>query len=152
MIEAERFWAKVQKGPGCWLWMGSLSSKDPNKAYGTLHDKGKSLRASRIAWELANGKPFPSERMACHTCDNPRCVNPEHIYPGTARDNALDAIHRGRQHFPNRTKTHCVRGHPFSGDNFYFDKDGERVCRACKRIRKYKSRATKRRERINEYA
>lgn len=57
----------------------------------------KARRAHRVAWEEANG-PIPDEMLVCHRCDNPPCVNVDHLYLGTHADNARDRVARGRQH------------------------------------------------------
>jgi len=124
-----RFWSKVDKrGPDeCWPWLASLRN-----SRGIIWVDGKHRKASQIAWELANGKPFPAGMDACHSCDNPPCVNPSHIWPGTARDNALDASRKGRLVFPARNKTHCQKGHPYSGENLYITpRRFGRRCRTC---------------------
>ena len=86
-----RFIAKVIKTSTCWLWTGAKT----RDGYGHIIYNGRYRKAPQIAWELANGRPFPKELWALHTCNNPGCVNPEHIYPGTARDNHLDAVKSG---------------------------------------------------------
>lgn len=88
------FWAKVEKRGEleCWDWTGS---KDRH-GYGMFPYKGKMQRASRYALELS-GVVIPHGHYACHTCDNPSCVNPSHIYAGTPKDNSADKINRKRQ-------------------------------------------------------
>jgi hypothetical protein len=87
-----RFWAKVEKTEGCWLWTGSLDTH----GYGSLFWGGTTRRASRVSLILA-GRPPPDGMLVCHTCDNPRCVRPEHLFLGTNLDNARDCIRKGRK-------------------------------------------------------
>ena len=87
-----RFWARVQKSDGCWLWEGARS--DVN--YG-LHwtDEKRLEGAHRFSYRLHHGD-IPSGLMVCHHCDNPPCVNPEHLFMGTVLDNMRDMIRKGR--------------------------------------------------------
>lgn len=75
----------------CWLWTGYT---DP-KGYGRIHSNGRIYFTHRVALELA-GIPVPGDKLVCHTCDNPTCVNPKHLYVGTHKDNAKDKVERGR--------------------------------------------------------
>lgn len=90
-----RFWNKVRKlGPNeCWVW--TTKSGERAKRYGVFLINGRSHIASRVAWELANGK-ISKGLFVCHHCDNPPCCNPSHLFLGTPRDNYMDAIRKGR--------------------------------------------------------
>ena len=103
---AERFLAKVvRRGPDeCWLWTGS-QDKD---GYGVFHvpvggGRQKKVRSTRYAYEHWVG-PVPDGRIMCHTCDNPPCVNPAHLFPGTPSDNTQDAMAKGRWNPPRGTR------------------------------------------------
>lgn len=90
-----RFWGKVQiKGNDeCWPW---TAGKYP-KGYGKFKRNGSAQVASRVAWELHNNALL-GDRFACHTCHNPSCCNPNHIYAGDAQTNAADAKRAKRNH------------------------------------------------------
>lgn len=106
-----RFWEKVQKSPGCWLWTASITGGKPGREYGqfavTRLNGGGQHRfyAHRFAWMLAHG-PIPEGFEICHSCDQPRCVNVAHMRLGTRLDNMGDAASRGRLHVsrPSRQK------------------------------------------------
>ncbi len=92
---AERFHAKVMPVPeaGCWLWTASTS-----KGYGQL-SRGTGLspyKAHRLSWELHRG-PIPEGMDMLHKCDTPSCVNPDHLFVGTAKDNVDDMDSKGRR-------------------------------------------------------
>lgn len=86
----QRFLVKVDKTSDCWLWTGEIS----NKGYGRFRYKGSRVSAHRVSYTLFKGEI----RGLCvlHKCDNPRCVNPDHLFLGTHRDNLMDAIKKGR--------------------------------------------------------
>lgn len=90
----------------CWPWTAGRNSLGYGVAYiGAPHLKGRKtmpVLATRLSWVLANRKDIPEGLMVCHHCDNPQCINPHHLYAGTAKDNVRDAISRGRM--PQRAK------------------------------------------------
>ena len=114
---------------GCWEWTAGRNAL----GYGQLYFKGFRSAATRIIYCAIHG-PFDSALDVCHSCDNPLCVNPEHIRVDTHRNNLRDASKRKRLN--GQWKTHCKRGHPLSGDNLYIDpSSGFRQCKACCRER-----------------
>ena len=95
----DRFWDKVDRPEeGCWPWVASTDEK----GYGFIKRGGygrkgsSNIRAHRVSWMLFNG-PIPEGMCICHKCDNPNCVNPEHLFLGTMKDNCHDRDRKGRQ-------------------------------------------------------
>lgn len=104
----ERFLAQVEKREtGCHEWTGHTT-----EGYGGLNINGKGYRAHRVSYRFFVG-PIPDGLMVLHKCDNTRCVNPEHLFVGTARDNVHDMISKGRDSF-GEPKEFCLRGHKLS--------------------------------------
>lgn len=88
-----RFWNKVdiQGLNDCWDWIAGCS-KD---GYGHFHLDYVDWRAHRLAWTLVNG-PIPKGMHICHHCDNPKCINPRHLFLCTNEMNSADMIAKGR--------------------------------------------------------
>jgi hypothetical protein len=82
----------VDPNTGCWLWQGAHN----RRGYGRLYYSGKDYRAHRLAYVAFVG-PIPNNMLVCHRCDVPQCVNPEHLFLGTAQDNESDKVSKGRQ-------------------------------------------------------
>jgi hypothetical protein len=92
-MDAERFWSHVQPAAAdaCWPWQGTITAH----GYGQISDAGRSRRAHRLAYELAVGE-IPEGQQVCHRCDNPPCVNPAHLFLGSAAANQHDKRAKGR--------------------------------------------------------
>lgn len=104
---ADRFWSKVAKvdGEGCWLWQAGQN----RHGYGAFYLNGRNHPAPRIAYELTYG-PIPEGMLACHRCDNPQCVRPDHLFLGDTRANAVDMVAKGRSAVSG--DRHWIHEHP----------------------------------------
>jgi hypothetical protein len=87
-----RQFVNCQEFNRCHFWSGSTS-----KGYGRFKLQGRLFSATRLAYYLAY-KIDPNTKHVCHTCDNPRCCNPKHLWLGTSRENTLDSVQKGRYH------------------------------------------------------
>lgn len=108
---ADQFWSKVHQTEGCWFWLRTTD----RDGYGVLTIGGRQRRAAQVAWELVNDSPFPTGMQACHHCDTPGCVRPDHIFVGTNQDNTRDSTEKGRRATGDRNgkRTHpesVIRG------------------------------------------
>lgn len=138
---------KADLATGCWIWMAACTGKN---RYGVFSVNRKNVFAHRYSYSIAHG-PIPLGMFVCHKCDNPPCVNPDHLFLGTHTDNMRDARNKGRLRVPyemeghipwRRLQTMCKRGHPFDEKNTYVMRDGRRQCRAChnaKTARRYRA-------------
>ena len=91
----ERFWSKVNKGPGCWEWQAATDQD----GYGRLTVQRINLRVHTLSYIMKYG-PIEKEICVLHHCDNPPCVNPEHLFLGTKKDNKHDSMKKGRNFIP----------------------------------------------------
>ena len=89
-----RFWDNILKTDGCWLWQGTKCATE-GFTYGQAWHEGKRWKAHRLSWLLHKGA-IPARMCICHTCDNPLCVNPDHLFLGTQGDNNTDRHNKGR--------------------------------------------------------
>lgn len=86
----KRFFDKINKTENCWLWTAATRGKT---GYGAFKYKGKVVDAHRLSYELHNG-PIEKGLLVCHKCDIKLCVNPDHLYLGTYKQNLLDTYAR----------------------------------------------------------
>ena len=90
-----RYWSRVHKTDGCWLWTGTTVRSGYGHIAAYIGGKQYAFRAHRIAALIA-GHDIPTGMLVCHSCDNPSCVNPAHLFVGTNRDNQRDMFAKGR--------------------------------------------------------
>ena len=100
----ESWWGNVVKTDSCWMWCGNRHLK----GYGQFKLPGYPYRVHRASWEIHYGK-IPNGLHVLHRCDNPGCVNPEHLFLGTHADNMKDCSTKGRIAVPDQ------RGEAHSG-------------------------------------
>jgi hypothetical protein len=121
--DCARFWSKVRKSDQCWEWSGCLRN-----GYGCFTIGRSTLLAHRVVWEMVYGRGAAQGSFICHTCDNPPCVRPDHLFLGNNSLNMIDSVQKKRHR--NARKTHCVHGHLFDQANTY-RLNGKRECRRC---------------------
>lgn len=122
----------------CWLWNGP---KMKNDSRGCFSVNNKTFTAPRMALALKLGYALRSDQWALHSCDNPRCVNPDHLWVGDQKDNMADCAAKGRMHRQNTSI--CINGHTYTAETTMLKKSGVKVCRLC-HARSMGKRAVKR--------
>ena len=150
----QRLLSKLEKTDSCWLCIGRLNKN----SYGVIIVNGKQWMAHRLSYAVFKGE-IPDGMFVCHSCDNPSCVNPDHLWLGSATDNFRDSESKGRaswqlarsvggeKYVYFMRKPHCRKGHELSDDNVnLFVLPTGRVCRKCKECQRFYAREWKRRK------
>lgn len=135
------FWTTIRYDAttGCWNWTGCRSSN----GYGQMRYMGRMVSVHRLSAHFYLKLSLESELEVLHRCDNPGCFNPKHLFIGTQSDNIRDAFQKSRKTSPQIVKTHCPKGHPYSGSNLRIRiKNGStgRVCKRCNLLATWKRR------------
>jgi hypothetical protein len=123
---------------GCWHWKGwkciGKFMHDRELGYPEGGYRGKKLRLTRLIASWNIGRPLIEGEVACHKCDHPPCINPEHLWVGTVSDNTQDRLKKGRDH--HSSLTHCPRGHEYAvHGRRHNSKANWRSCSICARAR-----------------
>lgn len=127
-----------KKANACWEH-NYVGTKEGYARFYIYNKKGnrtrKSVALHRLFYYLYNGD-FNDNLLVCHTCDNPKCINPAHLFLGTHADNAKDKKVKNRARNGHTNKTHCKRGHEFTNKNTRYRNNGKwRICITCQDIR-----------------
>ena len=96
---------KIDPSTGCWEWQLSKNKL----GYGLMRHENKMRTPHRVSYEHYNNTTIPPDMCVCHTCDNPSCINPEHLWLGTRKENTADMENKGRHMYWGR---HNWRGVP----------------------------------------
>jgi hypothetical protein len=129
----DRFWAKVEKTDGCWIWAAGRTGE----GYGSFSLNRRTLLAHRVAYEVLRG-PIPVGLVLDHLCRNRACVNPKHLEPVTQQVNTMRGIGLAAI---NARKDRCDAGHRYDERNTHAT-PGMRRCRPCnaEAARRYRER------------
>jgi hypothetical protein len=130
----ERLLSKIEKNEhGCWIWTGAIRN-----GYGCLKVNRKTIDAHRLSYKVFKG-PIKEGLLVCHTCDTPSCINPDHLFIGTPKDNFNDALKKGRIKYNKNKK---LLKHP--SISAYNKRDCR--CKECTELNRLKSISYRRRK------
>lgn len=122
----QRLLSKIRRVKGCWVWIGSL---DKNR-YGVIRYRGETWRAHRLSFMIIGKNRLISGLVIDHfVCNNPSCINPDHMKQVTTKENNLRSESPWANNF---NKDSCApKGHSFTKDNIIWQKNGSRQCKKC---------------------
>jgi hypothetical protein len=122
---------------GCWRFLGGLDKSGYGLIPLRLNGRKALRRAHNISGLVFLGWNIDGPLNGLHTCDNPSCINPDHLFQGTQKNNIEDARRKGRLRGREERdrKSHCANGHEYTKENSVYYAVGYRQCRECLRIR-----------------
>ena len=106
-----RFFDKIEMTDSCWLWKAGLRGK---AGYGAFKLNGKIISAHRFSYEIHKGE-IPNGVFVCHSCDIRKCVNPNHLFLGSPKDNWKDGFDKGRIKLLGGIDINKLKKHPSKG-------------------------------------
>ena len=127
------FYEGIIEKNGCWLFRPNVKGR-----YSYIQFSKNRPCAHRFSYEIHVGK-IPPGMDVCHKCDVPKCVNPDHLFIGTRKENMMDRVSKGKHFYKKRT--HCKNGHEFSKENTFFtpSRGNSRNCFMCQATYKRKA-------------
>ena len=118
---------------GCWLWIAAYNTNGYGyfRTGSMVNRTRRNEQAHRVSYKLYKGD-IPQGLHVCHKCDNKSCVNPEHLFLGTVKDNMQDCVRKNRQKKPNTNALYCKNGHEFTKVNTSTRTDSKsKRCKIC---------------------
>jgi len=116
---------------GCWEWTGLT-----DRNYGVIHICYTYEKAHRLSMRIFKPDKFNDILFVCHHCNNKLCINPDHLYMGSRKDNGIDSVNAGTNYIAtyNTNKTKCPKGHEYNEQNTQVNSKGHRRCKECSRM------------------
>ena len=119
---------KINDSNNCWEWIAHKSYQGYGRFKGAKSTGN--ILTHRISWVFHKGE-LSEKDCVLHKCDNPSCVNPDHLFVGSKADNNKDRALKKRSGLRWKNKEYCKRNHLLSPENIKIRKNGSRTCRLC---------------------